>query len=63
MGRKEYTVTDVMDVMRRYRHGDKVRSIARATGIARNTVKKYLSIAEEKGFTREGPDDLDAIAL
>lgn len=62
MARKEYMVVDIVDILRRCRKGDGVRLIARATGMGRNTVKKYLHLAHQKGFTPEGPCDLDRIA-
>lgn len=58
MARKGYMVVDIVDILRRCRRGDGIRSIARATGMGRNTVKKYLRLAYEKGFIIEGPCDL-----
>jgi hypothetical protein len=62
MARKEYTVVDIVDVLRRYQRGDTIRSLARATGMGRNTVKRYIRLAHKKGFTQEGPCDLQKIA-
>jgi len=62
MARKEYMVVDIVDVLRRCQRGDTIRLLARATGMGRNTVKKYLRLAYKKGFTREGPCDLEKIA-
>ena len=42
MARKEYVVVDIVDILRRHQKGDGIRSIVRATGMSRNTVKKYL---------------------
>ena len=58
MARKGYMVVDIVDILRRCRRGDGIRSIARATSMGRNTVKKYLRLAYEKGFIIEGPCDL-----
>jgi transposase len=62
MARKEYMVVDIVDMLRRCQRGDTVRSLARATGMGRNTVKKYLRLAYKKGFALEGPCDLEKIA-
>ncbi len=62
MARKEYVVVDIVDILRRHQLGDPIRSIARATGMGRNTVKKYLHLAFTHGFTPENPCDLDTIA-
>jgi len=62
MARKEYMVVDIVDILRRCQKSDGIRSIARATGMDRNTVKKYLRLAYKKGFTLEGPCDLEKIA-
>lgn len=62
MARKEYMVVDIVDILRRHQKGDGIRSIVRATGMGRNTVKKYLHLASEKGFTAGGLCDLETIA-
>ena len=62
MVRKEYSMVEIVDVLRRYQQGDKIRAISRSTGIDRNTVRKYLRMAEEKGFSKDGTIDLDSLA-
>ena len=62
MARKEYVVVDIVDILRRHQLGDGIRSIVRATGMGRNTVKKYLHLACKKGFNLEGQCDLETIA-
>jgi transposase-like protein len=62
MARKEYSMIEIVDVLRRYQQGDGIRAIARATGIDRNTVRKYLRMAEEKGFSKDGSIDLESLA-
>jgi transposase len=62
MGHKEYNVLEVVDVLRRYLAGDSIRAIGRSKGVDRNTVRKYLRLAEENGFGAEGDRDLDEIA-
>ncbi len=61
MARKEYDMIEIVDVLRRYQQGDGIRGIAKATGIDRNTVRKYLRIAEGKGFSKDIPIDLEAL--
>ena len=61
MARKEYMVVDIVDILRRCQKDDGIRSIARATGMGRNTVKKYLRLAYKKGFTPDGLCDLERI--
>jgi transposase len=62
MARKEYTVVDIVDILRRVQNGYSIRAITRATGMDRNTLRKYLRLACTKGFVEESPCDLDAIA-
>lgn len=62
MANKEYTVIEIVDVLRRYGHGDSLRAIARATAMDRKTVRNYIRIAKDKGFIRGGDMDIDAIA-
>jgi len=62
MGRKEYAVVDVVDILRRVQNGYSIRAITRATGMDRKTLRKYLRLAGKKGFTKEALCDLDAIS-
>ena len=62
MADKEYTVIEILDILRRYAAGDKIRAIARSTRMDRKTISKYIRIGEEKGFTKERDVNLDDIA-
>ena len=62
MGHKEYNVIEIVDILRRWLKGDGLRKIARATGMDRNTVRKYIRIAEEKGVSMDFKGELDEIA-
>jgi transposase len=62
MARKEYTVVDIVDMLRRVQNGYSIRAMTRATGMDRNTLRKYLRLAYKKGFTKEGLCDLDMIS-
>ena len=62
MADKEYTVIEIVDVLRRQAAGDKISAIARSTGMDRKTVRKYIRIAEGKGFTKESGATVEDIA-
>jgi hypothetical protein len=62
MGHKEYNVLEIVDVLRRYLSGDSIRSMATSKRMDRNTVRKYLRLAEEYGFTMGYAGDLDEMA-
>ena len=62
MADKEYTVIEILDVLRRYVAGDRIRAIARSTGMDRNTVRKYIRTAEKEGLSKESGANLDGIA-
>ncbi len=62
MSNKEYTVIEIVDVLRRQKAGDKISAIARSTGMDRKTVRKYIRIAERKGFTKESDTNIEDIA-
>jgi len=54
MAYKEVTRVDITEIIRRWQAGAKVRGLARATGLSRNTIKKYILAAEGQGLTRAG---------
>jgi Mu transposase, C-terminal domain len=62
MADKEYTVIEIVDVLRRYTAGDKIRAMARSTGMDRKTISKYIRIAEGKGFTKESGSNIEEVA-
>src|SRR3989442_6430509 len=55
MGYRELSRMDMVEVVRRWQMGESQRAIARASGVARETVKKYLCAAEELGLAANGP--------
>ncbi len=57
MAHKEYNVTDILDLLRRAKAKDSLRRIARATGMDRKTVSKYLRTAADFGFDEAVSDD------
>lgn len=46
---------EVAEMVRRWQAGESTRGLARATGLSRNTVKKYIRAAEACGLARDGP--------
>src|SRR5260370_16184970 len=55
MGYRELSRMEIVEVVRRWQMGESQRAIARASGVARETVKKYLGAAEEFGLAANGP--------
>ena len=62
MADKEYTVIEILDVLRRQVAGDNISVIARSIGMDRKTVRKYIRIAAEKGFTKGSGADIEEVA-
>ncbi len=62
MADKEYTVIEIVDVLRRQVAGDNISAIARATGMDRKTVRKYIRSAEEKGLAKESDVTIEDVA-
>lgn len=57
---REVGLMQVVEIIRRWQAGESVRAIARATGLARNTVGKYVGEAQQLGLGRQGPPPTDA---
>lgn len=55
MGYRELHRMEIEEVVRRWRAGESQRAIARATGLARATVGKYLEAAHGLGLEIDGP--------
>src|SRR6476646_9262716 len=55
MGYRELSRMEIVEVVRRWQAGTSQRGIARATGLARETVKKYLAVAGTLGLNALGP--------
>src|SRR5437660_840309 len=55
MDYRELSRMEIVEVVRRWQAGTSQRGIARATGLARETVKKYLAAAGTLGLTGMGP--------
>ncbi len=62
MADKQYIVIEIVDLLRRQAAGHKISAIARSTGMDRKTVRKYIRIAEGKGFAKESDTNLEDIA-
>ena len=55
MGYREVHRMEIEEVVRRWQVNESQRAIARATGLARETVKKYLAAAGDLGLSATGP--------
>ena len=55
MAYKEVSRMEITEVIRRWQAGYGIREIVRATGLARNTVRKYILIAQRCGLAHDGP--------
>src|SRR3972149_6740998 len=55
MAYKEVFRVEITEIIRRWQAGATVRGLARASGLSRNTIKKYILAAEKEGLTRAGP--------
>ena len=55
MARRRLEVLDIMEIYEHWQAGRGPRSIARSLGVDRNTVRKYIEIAEKAGISQTGP--------
>jgi transposase len=55
MAYREVGTMDVDQVIRRWLAGEKIRAIARLTGLDRNTIRRIVRSAEKVGVRREAP--------
>ena len=60
MGYRELHRMEIEEVVRRWQVKESQRAIARATGLARETVKKYLAAAISLGLSATGPPPTEA---
>lgn len=63
MAYKEVSRVEITEIIRRWQGGATVRGLARASGLSRNTIKKYFVAAERFGLTRAGPPPTEAQIL
>ena len=63
MGYRELHRMEIEEVVRRWQVKESQRAIARATGLARETVKKYLAAAISLGLSVTGPPPTEAQLL
>ena len=63
MGYRELHRMEIEEVVRRWQAGESQRAIARATGLARETVKKYLAAAASLGLSATGPPPTEAMLI
>jgi transposase len=55
MAYKEVSRVEITEVIRQWQAGRRIREITRSTGLARNTIRKYLLTAQSCGLVRDGP--------
>ncbi|MFC1911958.1 hypothetical protein ACFLXG_02220 [Chloroflexota bacterium] len=46
---------EITEVIRQWQTGRGIREITRTTGLARNTIRKYILTAQSCGLVRDGP--------
>jgi transposase len=63
MGYRELSRMEIVEVIGRWQAGESQRAIARASGVARDTVKKYLRAAEELGMAADGPPPTEDLVV
>jgi transposase len=63
MAYREVGLMQVVEVLRRWQTRESVRSIVRGTGLARNTVRKYVREARRLGLRPGGPPPTDEQVL
>lgn len=54
MAFREVHAMEIIEIIRRWQAGESARSIARASGVARNSVDKYLRLAKAAGVQQDG---------
>ncbi len=55
MAYEEVSRVEVTEIIRRWQAGATIRGLARASGLSRNTIKKYILAAKSVGLTNNGP--------
>ena len=63
MAFREVHRMEVIEVVRRWQAGESQRAIARATGLSRNTVEKYVRAARSAGVGHGGEPPGDDVVL
>lgn len=56
MGYREVSVVEIREVLRRWVHGEGLRSIGRNTGMDRKTVRRYVEAAVSSGLVANGDE-------
>ena len=59
MAYREVTRVEIQEIIRRWQAGERYRRTASGTGLSRNTVRKYLTVAKAEGIARDGPVPTD----
>ncbi len=60
MAYKEVFRVEITEVIRQWQAGRGIREVAEATGLARNTTRKYILQAESCELARDGPSPTES---
>ncbi|MCL0096875.1 hypothetical protein M1N66_04650 [Thermodesulfovibrionales bacterium] len=55
MARRKIAVRDFVDIYEQWQGGLGKKTISRSLGLSKNTIRKYIDIAEESGIKQDGP--------
>ena len=53
MGRKEFSVDELVEVLHQWHMGRSITQIKHSVGIDRKTIRKYIGLAGGNGFSRD----------
>ncbi|MDO8670365.1 MAG: IS21 family transposase [Dehalococcoidia bacterium] len=56
MARRSFTVRDIVEILRHWHTGRSARQIAKSLGVGRNTVAKFIAVAEAAGYHQGQPE-------
>ena len=55
MGRREFAMRDCVEIWQHWHAGDSLRALERNLGVDRHTVRKYIRLAQDAGYTPGQP--------
>lgn len=53
MARREIRMEELVEVLSQWHAGRRISQIKRSVGVARKTIRKYLKLAQNCGFSRD----------
>ena len=63
MAYEEVSRVEITEVIRQWQAGRGIREITRSTGLARNTIRRYILTAQSYGLVRDGPPPTESQLL